>query len=43
MLQPGFGVEFGSSTKFFVEARLNLVLASGATGMMLPINVGVSF
>jgi hypothetical protein len=42
-LQPGFGVEFGTKTKFFAEAKLSIILSSGDTTMLLPINVGVQF
>jgi hypothetical protein len=42
-LQPGFGVEFGSKTKFFAETKLSVVLTSGDTLMFLPVNVGVQF
>jgi hypothetical protein len=43
MLQPGFGVEFGRSTKIFVEVKLSVVMCTDDHTTYLPINIGVQF
>ena len=42
-LQPGFGVEFGQSTKFFVEVKLSVVMCKDDNTTYLPINIGLQF
>jgi len=43
MLQPGFGVEFGHSTKFFAEVKLSVVMCTHDTTTYMPINIGLQF
>jgi hypothetical protein len=43
MLQPGFGVEFGQSTKFFAEVKWSVVMCKDDNTTYLPINIGLQF
>jgi hypothetical protein len=42
-IQPGFGVQFGGKTKFFVEGKYSMVMTEGDSTSFLPITFGLLF